>query len=601
MASVPSGAAAEIGSAASNSGGVVGLATGSQSDAIRTNIWAVEQIGDTIYVGGKFTAVTDGANQTSQPYLAAFDAASGAWVSDWRPVVNNSVNTLQASPDGTKLFIGGDFNSVNGASRTKFAVLDPVTGANASFGGSVSQASTVRAMDVQGDWLYLAGNISTVSSGGSSTNTAGAARFSVSTGAHDPNWAPVLAGGSGWGIAASSDTDRVYLSGFFTLVNGENRAGGFAAVSASTGQNIAGLEPFITNNTNRQYAQDVEVANGLVWVAGSEHYVYVMNESDLSLKAFHLSTIRGDFQDLEVVGDRVYAGCHCWANSVLYTRYDDVIPYPPSQADLAQAATSAPNTWISAFDASTGEHIPGFKPNIRSTGPGVWGIHGAPDGCLWVGGTIHRANDQPVNNLVRLCDEAGPDPDPDPDPDTTRPSPPGAVSVVGAGDGFVDLVWAESSDNLGVAGYRVFEASDNSVLLTSATSAGRLTAADGTYQVYVKAFDAAGNQSWRSGIKSVTVTSGGVVADTQRPNPPGMPKIVNTGPGFVDLSWNPATDNVGVVGYRLFDLNTGALLIDVAGTSARLELPQGSYRVYAKAYDAAGNQSWRSGARTVNI
>ena len=173
MAGVPTPAGAEIGSVASNSGGVVGLATGTQSDAIRTNVWAIEQIGDTIYVGGKFTAVTDGGVQTSQPYLAAFAASTGAWISSWRPVVNNSVNTIQASPDGSKLFIGGDFSSVNGAPRTKFAVLDPTSGANSPFEGSVSQASTVRAMDVQGDWLYLAGNISRVSSNGSFTNTAG--------------------------------------------------------------------------------------------------------------------------------------------------------------------------------------------------------------------------------------------------------------------------------------------------------------------------------------------------------------------------------------------------------------------------------------------
>ncbi len=589
-------ATAEIEPQPRNADGVVGVATGTQSEPVRTSVWAIEQIGDTVYVGGKFTQVTNGAGTENQPFLAAFSASTGRWIPGFRPSVNNSVNALDVSPDGSTLFVGGDFTTVNGQNQRVFAALDPTTGATKSFAGRVTSGSSVRGLDVQGGFVYLVGTFFQLNSGGASTTVNSAARISLNTGRHDPNWAPNISGGRAWDIAASSNADRVYMTGFFSTVNGQDKPGGFAAVSASTGDNIVGTQPFRTN-TNRDYAQAVEVHNGLVWVGGSEHYVYVMNESDLGLKVFHLSNRTGDFQDLEVVGNRVYAGCHCRVGTNLYTRFDDVIPFPASSSDLAQADDVGTSNWVVAFDATTGLQVDSFNPLVRSTGPGVWAIHGAPDGCLWIGGTLHRSNEQPVDNVVRMCDGDG---GPGPGSDTERPSTPGAARVTDSGSGYVDLAWNGSTDNVAVTGYTVFNSANNSELFSSSNAFGRLNAPDGTYNVYVRAFDAAGNLSWRSGVRQLTITSGGP-ADTQRPSPPGAPRIVGSGNGFVDLQWTSGTDNVGVVGHRLYDLNTGSLLIDVTGTTARLTLADGTYRVYAKAYDAAGNESWRSGTRTVTI
>ena len=71
--------------------------------------------------------------------------------------------------------------------------------------------------------------------------------------------------------------------------------------------------------------------------------------------------------------------------------------------------------------------------------------------------------------------------------------------------------------------------------------------------------------------------------------------------GSVDLTWNGSTDNVGVVGYQVFDNDTGAVVADVPGTTATVTLPAGSYTLFVKAYDAAGNLSYRTNLVTVAL
>lgn len=70
------------------------------------------------------------------------------------------------------------------------------------------------------------------------------------------------------------------------------------------------------------------------------------------------------------------------------------------------------------------------------------------------------------------------------------------------------LAWNPSTDNVGVAGYRVWR---NGVLIASTTSTGYTDASlsSGSYTYYVTAFDAAGNVSAASNSVTITVQSNG--------------------------------------------------------------------------------------------
>ena len=110
-------------------------------DAPRTNvprittgeITDIEYIGNRVFVAGSFTSIRNNAsgNTTSynQPYLASFDIDTGLIDTTFRPIFGGGgVTEIEASPDGTKLFVVGRFNTVNGVTKRKVASINPANG-----------------------------------------------------------------------------------------------------------------------------------------------------------------------------------------------------------------------------------------------------------------------------------------------------------------------------------------------------------------------------------------------------------------------------------------------------------------------------------------
>ncbi|MEZ5375594.1 MAG: hypothetical protein R2733_03720 [Acidimicrobiales bacterium] len=588
---------AELASLPTTTWGVSGLQTGTETDNIDAPIFDMARIGNVLYVGGRFTDVTDGVATVAQSSLAAFDATTGEWIPTFTPSFDGAVYALEASPDGSRLFVGGDFTTVNGTSTGALIALDPATGAiDTGWSGRVGGYQLVRDFDIDGTQLYAAGGFTSISSSAGGNVANRVARFDLTTGAHDPSWRPVLSNGSVWGIDVSPSAGRVYAVGTIKMANGSPIVGGFVSLELSDGTNTVGVEPLQVNATSiyNQYAYDVLAVNGKVFVAGSQYYLQVLNESDLSLETFHLSKYRGDYQVLELVGDRVYAGCHCRQDTILASA-DGVMwaGTPPVGETNAVPFAQSPNSWVSAFDATTGLHIISFRPDINSSGSGLWAIQDDGNGCLWLGGALISTNNVTQYAMTRLCDTSS--------FDFVRPSTPGAAQVTNIGVDSVDLVWGASTDAVGVEGYRIYDSTTNAVLLDALTESGTIIElAPGTYTVYVKAYDAAGNISWRSGFTTFTVT--GIPVDTERPSTPGSPSIVSNVNGTVVLDWTPSTDNIGVAGYTLYDSATNAVVSTSATASLTLTgLADGTYSYYLKAFDEAGNISWRSGSRSVTV
>ena len=80
-------------------------------------------------------------------------------------------------------------------------------------------------------------------------------------------------------------------------------------------------------------------------------------------------------------------------------------------------------------------------------------------------------------------------------PDTQAPTTPGAVSGTATSSSQVSLTWTASSDNVGVAGYRVSRDSNLVATVTTLSYADSGLTASTTYTYSVVAFDAAGNPS----------------------------------------------------------------------------------------------------------
>jgi hypothetical protein len=79
--------------------------------------------GSTLYVGGNFTTVDGKAHQR----LAAFDLRTGKLKSGFKPVVNKPVRAIATA--GSKVFIGGEFTSVGHHKHVRLAAVRATTGA----------------------------------------------------------------------------------------------------------------------------------------------------------------------------------------------------------------------------------------------------------------------------------------------------------------------------------------------------------------------------------------------------------------------------------------------------------------------------------------
>lgn len=180
--------------------------------------------------------------------------------------------------------------------------------------------------------------------------------------------------------------------------------------------------------------------------------------------------------------------------------------------------------------------------------------------------------------------------------DTQAPSAPTNLAASNITQTTVDLSWTASTDNVGVTGYDVYQGASllGTVTGTSASITGLI--ASTAYSFSVKAKDAAGNISPASNTVNVTTLS---PPDTQTPTAPTNLIASNITTTTVDLSWTASTDNVGVVGYDVYQ--GASLLGTVTGTAASVTglTASTSYTFSVRAKDAAGNVSPAS--NTVNV
>jgi hypothetical protein len=106
--------------------------------------------------------------------------------------------------------------------------------------------------------------------------------------------------------------------------------------------------------------------------------------------------------------------------------------------------------------------------------------------------------------------------------DNQAPSVPGAPVKTGGSTTSLTVSWSGSSDNIGVAGYRVYR--NNTQVASISTTTYTLTGltAGTTYAITVAAVDAAGNVSTKSAVANLTTSSAATPTPTPTPTPTGF-------------------------------------------------------------------------------
>ena len=193
--------------------------------------------------------------------------------------------------------------------------------------------------------------------------------------------------------------------------------------------------------------------------------------------------------------------------------------------------------------------------------------------------------------------------------DTTPPTAPASLTATATSSSAISLTWSAATDNVGVTGYRVERCLGAScgAFAQIATPAGTSytdpgLAAGSTYRYRVRATDAAGNLGAYSKAASATTSAS---LDTTPPTAPASLTATATSSSAISLTWSPATDGVGVTGYRVercqgVSCTTFAQIATPTGTSYSDSgrAAGTTYRYRVRASDAAGNLSGYSNVAT---
>ena len=223
--------------------------------------WAQVVVGNTVYVAGSFTTARPagapkGTQETVRNNLLAYDIRSGNLITSFTPDLNAQALALAASPDGSRIYVGGDFTQANGQVREHIAAYDTATGSLVTdFRPAVD--STVRAIAAANTTVYIGGDLSAV---GTTARTKLAA-VSASNGALLP-WAPQPGVGSTAGntlpknptanaqtsngvlaMVLAGPDGQVVVGGRFDSLNGV-KATGVGALDGTTGA----TRPFAVNS-----------------------------------------------------------------------------------------------------------------------------------------------------------------------------------------------------------------------------------------------------------------------------------------------------------------------------------------------------------------
>jgi chitodextrinase len=179
--------------------------------------------------------------------------------------------------------------------------------------------------------------------------------------------------------------------------------------------------------------------------------------------------------------------------------------------------------------------------------------------------------------------------------DTTPPTAPGVPKLVSQTATSLSISWNASTDASGVAGYAVY-ADGGKVATSSGTSATLGGLACGrSYTIGVEASDTKGNVSSRS---SASMSTGSCPStgskDTTPPTAPANLALTSLSLGSASIKWSPSSDNVGVVGYTVYNGSTVAG--DTTGTGYTVTAVDCGVtaQIGVEAKDAAGNRSQRT-------
>ncbi|MBO0896437.1 CBM96 family carbohydrate-binding protein [Arthrobacter sunyaminii] len=392
--------------------------------------WAMAEANGVMYVGGTFTQVrppgtTAGSSQSQAAVnFAAFDAYTGSPTScalSFTGGTGATVRAMDVSPDGSKLYVGGNFTSVNGVTANRLAAINlPGCTVDTTFRpGTVS--STVRAIAATADAVYFGGDFNTV-------NGTSRSRFAaVNTAGTLLPWAPA-ADGVGRALDVPDGRSEVLLAGDFSTVNGtESRA--MAVVDKSSGATMRAY-PAADYIPTSAVVKDITSDGTSFYVAGE-------GMGGRSFDGRARLSLSGNYE--QIWKD----SCQGATQAVL--PYKDVLYSGHHVHDCSGMNGFADGTrkHLSAQDIDNPYPFLGWSPDTNDgtgegLGPRALAVTDKGTGdVLWVAGEFTTTNGTAQQGLTRFG----------PGPASAAPGTPANVSAVSLAAGQNQIRWTQGVDN----------------------------------------------------------------------------------------------------------------------------------------------------------
>lgn len=504
--------------------------------------WSQVVVGDTVYVAGKFTSARPagapaGTQETVRNNLLAYDIRTGELVTSFAPDLNAQALVVTASPDGSRVYVGGDFSQANGQTRYRVAAYSTATGELVA-GFQPSANGRVNAIAATDSTVYLGGTFSAIGS----TARARLAAVSASTGALQP-WAPVpgvgsTAGNTNGNTSTSDAVRALVVTGGGTQVVA---AGSFDSLNGVKATGVGALDP--VSGATRPFA-----INELITNQGVNSAVYSLSTDGTTVygTAFDFygpGNLEGSFAAAADGGAVQWVNdCHgdtyssFPSNGALYMAThahvcSNIGGYPEESPRINKFATAVSLTATGTVGTDTlenanlaGQPAPSLQTWFPTMSPGSytgqnqagWTVSGNDEYVVY-GGEFPQVNGVAQQGLVRYAFS-------DTAPNRIGPSVDGLTPTVTAlAPGAARVAWTASSDqDNAVLTYRVHRDGDMTTPVHEVTRSSTfwdtpvlafvdtgVSAGQHTYRVTVS--DPFGNRPTSAWVP-VTVTAGATPA-----------------------------------------------------------------------------------------
>lgn len=334
----------------------------------------VDELTNTVYVGGWFDTVNSDTTPTTRRNVAAFNGTTGA-VTSFNPDIyvpnpENAISTIALDTNTNTLYVAGTFNRVNHnttpVARLNSAGFSTTTSIATSYNPNASGGIDSLDLDIETGQLWASGKI--YGTGGTSRN--GVAHI-FSDGTLDTVFNPDIDGlVTSFAIAESSNT--IYVGGYFTTINVTSNPTNryhLAALDLTTGA-VKSFNAGIELESFGVRALAYDDTNNILFAAGTFNSVNVNSSpvTRLGLAAFNGTTGTATNFDPSPgpgVGDIAFDS----TNHLLYA----------SGYFTSVNNTAVTRNNIAAFDTNTTGAATSFNPDVNG---GVLGIDLNADGSI---------------------------------------------------------------------------------------------------------------------------------------------------------------------------------------------------------------------------